>query len=736
MSGSMLISKLLGWFSLKRGLITLAVLAVFLLVWGFFARKPASVPTSSVATYTVKRGSLVVDALEPGSVDAADSQMIRSKVEGRTTIISIVPEGTTVSEEDVASKKVLVQLDSADLRDKLTQQEITLQSAKAALAEASQSLIIQTKTNESNLTAGLLKRDFALMDLQAYLGKELADDLLRKKPEEIHYDELISSASLGGEASQEWRELVTTKQIEQITGLLAKDEWEGTERLFKKGYVSENDRAADELAYQKSIVAVSKAETAINLFREYKFQKQAEKLRSDYEEAVLDIERIQAKNKSEEAKADAKLASASATFRSQSDQLKKVLEQIENCVIVATQPGLVVYAGSDQPFRNDRQIIEGAEVFERQEIIKIPNTTSMIVKAKIHESVIARIREGQKAIVSVDAIPDQTFDGMVKKVGILPDSRDRWMSPDVKVYQTDISISKGSADLKPGMTAQIRIIINELNDVLFVPVQAVQSRGSESFCQVVHSAGNELRKVTTGDYNDKFVEIKEGIKEGEKVAMSSFTLPEAPPILEGGPEAPADKMKQGGEALPPMGPPSGPPQGPVPGGEGGRQRRGPGQGPGPERQPAPGPEGPPLARGDNPPGPPPQGGGEMAIPALPGGGAQPPHAREGDRPAVNEAPGAEAVAAPPPEGIAPPSGETDRPPRERRRRPEGFSGPREKSQNESSGEGERPDRERRRPIAVEGAQAAPPSAEPSGEGPKAAPAGKAETGVQEGSASQ
>ncbi len=731
MNGSTSTNRIKQLVSIPRVLVGIAALACCFFLWGVFSEKPSSKPVANIATYEVQRGNLVVDALEPGSIDSAESQVIRSKVEGRTTIISIVPEGTTITDEDVANKKVLVQLDSSDLRDKLTQQEITLQSAKAALAEASQSLVIQTKTNESNLTAGKLKMDFGLMDLKAYLGESLAIELLNTKPEDVSYQHLISSASLGGEASQEWRELINTKKIEEITKIIAKEKLGWTRELHKKGFVSDNDLKADELAYEKSIVAVTKAETAIHLFREYKFRKQAEKLRSDYDEAVIDIDRIKAKNMSELAKAEAKLASASATYRSQADQLKKVQEQIENCMIFATQPGLVVYAGSDQPFRNDRQIIEGAEVFERQEIIKIPNTTSMVVKAKIHESVIARIREGQKAFVTVEAIPDQVFDGVVKKVAVLPDSRDRWMSPDVKVYQTDITIAKGSADLKPGMTAQIRIIISELKDVLFVPVQCVQSRGSDSYCQVVHSAGMEIRKVKTGDYNDKFVEIKEGLKEGEKVAMTAFTLPEAEEA--GAPKAPGKERERDKEF---PGEPPQVPQPPVPAGEGGSPPPGPGQQPGPLAQPAPGLEGAPLAfEGDRPRRP--RGGRERGpLPASSEGEGLPPMAQEGGHPPVVGAPGVEAAAIPPGEGMQSAPGEGDRPPRERRRRPEGFSRPGSGSEDEPRGDSQRSDRERRRPRGVEGAEAAPPRPDPSGEGLSRPSTGMVDTAAPAGTSPQ
>lgn len=589
MNGNMSTNNGRRWIPGKKLLAFGGIAIVCIFLWGVYSNQSPAVMDQKIATATVTKGDLVVDVLEASSIDAAESQVIRSKVEGKATLIFIVPEGTTITEDDVEDKKILVQLDSADLRDRRTQQLITVQSGRAALTEASESFLIQVKTNESALKAGELKVKFGLMDLEKYLGQDVATVFLDQ--EDVPFSDLIESASLRGESLQKRRELSNSKLLEEIQETLAKEKLEWTTRLHDRGFVSLNDFKVDQLAVEKSKVALEKADTAINLFRDYEFQKEAEKLRSDYLEASRDLDRIKAKNRSELAKAEAKLASASATYQNQLDQLKKITDQIENCTIFATQPGLVVYAGSDNPMR-DRRIEEGAEVFERQEIIKIPNTTSMVAKARIHETIIARIQEGQKAFVTAESLPDKTYRGVVKKVAILPDSQDRWRNPDLKVYQTDVAIEGDMSDLKPGMSAQARIIINQRRNVLLIPVQAMETKGNESYCYVMTQKGPEHRKVTAGDYNDKFVEIKEGLKEGEQVALSlsSFDIPEklrdrkprgdnqneeeqSPPDDESKPQGEHPPVMEGAPAPGEGGPPSAPDQ--IPSEK--RQRRGPGR---------------------------------------------------------------------------------------------------------------------------------------------------------------
>jgi HlyD family secretion protein len=546
-------------------IIALAAVAVVIFVVYQFEGGPDEAD-AAFATAEVQRGDLVIDVLESGNLEASESLEIKSKVEGRTTIISIVPEGTIITDKDIAEGMVLVELDSSDLRNRQAEQEISVEGAEADYTESRESYEIQVNQNESDQKKGELDVKFARMDLEKYLGDKLIDDYLG---DTILLKEMIPSDDLGGEALQTRRELSSEIELASEEVMRAEDKVAWTRKLADKGYVTENEYEADKLALRRQEVALDKARTALDLFKQYEFPKQAEKLRSDYEEAERELERIIAKNRAELSKADARLKSASATFVRKAEELKRLQEQIGNCTIRATKPGLVVYAGSDHPWRGEN-IQEGAEVHENMDILKIPDSSSMVVKTKIHESMIARVHEGQRAVITVDALPDAVFEGEVTKVGIVPDSQNRWMNPDLKVYLTDVTITgkasgaeaalgsggakRGSSgasveeaavngDLKPGMSAQVRVIIEELKDVLKVPLEAVATVSGEKVCFVMTPSGPAKKKVETGDYSDVFIQIVSGLEDGDSVVLNPSSLVEESKIrasrrLPAGPETP------------------------------------------------------------------------------------------------------------------------------------------------------------------------------------------------------
>jgi multidrug efflux pump subunit AcrA (membrane-fusion protein) len=77
------------------------------------------------------------------------------------------------------------------------------------------------------------------------------------------------------------------------------------------------------------------------------------------------------------------------------------------------------------------------------------------------------------------------------------------------------------------MTADVEVIINDLHDVLYVPIQSVTTMEEKKICYVMGSVV-EKREVETGLFNENFVEIKSGLTEGEKVLLNPprWTAPE------------------------------------------------------------------------------------------------------------------------------------------------------------------------------------------------------------------
>ena len=500
-------------FKNKRNLIILIIVIVGLLLgYKFFGGSKNS--KELLTTYEVKRGNLSIDVVEAASIEASEAFDIKSELEGDATIIFLIDDGTMITEEDVKNGKVLVELDSANLRQKATQQEMTVQDAKASLTEAESSYQIQVNQNDSNFKNGELTVKFAQMDLEKYIGDKLAPKFISG---EYNYLQLFDLPDLGGEALQTKRQKLNDIDFAQEEMITAKNKLDWTIKLEAKGYVTRDEKLSDELSYKQKNVDYENAKIANELFQKYEFPKEAEKRRSDLEEATKELERIVAKNESELAKVTANQESRKSNYQQQVDELERINSQIEKCTIRATRPGLVVYGSGGNRWRQDT-ISEGSQIRERQVIINFPDVSSMCAKAKIHESIITRVKNGQKAKIVVDALPDKSYNGTVTKVGVVPLSQG-WLNPDLKVYMTDVTIDGSFKELKPGMTSQVQIFISELKNVIMVPLQAVSTLGNESVCFVMKGSKPQMRKVVIGDYNDKYIEIKEGLKEGENVVL-------------------------------------------------------------------------------------------------------------------------------------------------------------------------------------------------------------------------
>ncbi len=575
-------------FKLPRWLQVLAVVAVLAAAW--FLVRPSAAPSNGT-TFSARRGDLVISVLEGGSVEALESQDIKCEVRGYqgVKILKIVDEGYQVTEDDVKTNKVLVELDSSELKKQLTQQDIQFESTAASLTEARQAYDIQLNQNFSDIKAAEQKAKFARMDFEKFMGDKAAREIsqllgidvvlapstaaTKNSPplspgetgtNQPHYANVTFPSSsvvidfakyadvevLGdGEAKQKLRKLEDELQVAQKSIAQSITKLEGTRRLHEKGFLSKVELQTDEYVLENDKLKLATAETARSLFLKYEFIKSGEEFLGKFIEAVNELGRARKAAVSKLAQADAKVKAADGRYNLEARQRDDIKAQIEKCSVRARRPGLVVYGGSSTRFYyGEEPIREGALVREQQPIITIPDMSKMIVKVRIHETYIKKIRKGQLVRITADAFPDKTLEGEVTKVGVLPDSQMRWTDPDNKVYLTTITINKVADWLKPGMTARSEILIKTVPDVVQVPIQAVTPIGGKQFCFVATGSGQEKREVETGEFNDEFIEIKKGIASGESVCLR------APPgtvkdsgAREGKPDEPA-KAKNGSTA--------------------------------------------------------------------------------------------------------------------------------------------------------------------------------------------
>ncbi len=327
-----------------------------------------------------------------------------------------------------------------------------------------------------------------------------------------------------GQGKQELRnkenQILTTKEHLE----LARTTLKGTKDLFEQNFANRSELDRDQASFNSLKLQHEANITENELYKKYEFVKQAEQFLSEYEERLMDLQRMHTENFAELTKAKTRLLYKEKSWQKEERELEEISEQIVACKMYAERPGLIVYGGGNKSTRwggqND-QIEEGSSVRERQTIMNIPDMTSMAVKVQIHESAVQKVVPDQLVRMRVEAQPDVLITGYVERVSAVADSGNMWMQPDLKEYPATVIIDGEYQWLRPGMSAAVEIIVEQLEEVLYVPIYAVTYFGdSERAIYVAGAGGPERRIVETGSFSVDFIEILEGLSEGELVYLS------------------------------------------------------------------------------------------------------------------------------------------------------------------------------------------------------------------------
>jgi len=536
----------------RAATIVMACLLLAGMAYGLFGNSGPKEDFSGLPTAAVKRDKLQVKVTEGGTLIARESLEIKSKVEGRRTILEVVPEGTVITQNDVEEGMVLVKLDASELAEREGSREIRYYSAEAANTKAKEDYDIQVKQNESNVALAELNVKFARMELDRYVGAPLAERLLAEGLESVDLGLLAEAEvretmqaedrepegpaaaaedaaadpaarhalALGGVARQEIRGLSADVQIASEELVRAREEYKWSRDLYAKKYISANELKQDELEEQRSEVELVLAEEDLRLFLRYGLPKEVEQRLSDYIEAQRDLERAKARARSELAQAEAERRSRQASFELEKRRLEDLRETVKNAIIRAPQPGRVVYASTTNAWRRMRDPVrEGKDVHQNETILIIPDLKTLAAQVNIHETDIEKVKVGQPAVVTVEAMPGRFFPGKVVSVSPVASAAHAWLNPDIKVYQTEVAIDAVPDGLTPGMSATAEITVADLKDVLQVPIEAISAYKGGHICWVKTGGQPEMRPVECGHFTRTSVEIRSGLAEDEVVFL-------------------------------------------------------------------------------------------------------------------------------------------------------------------------------------------------------------------------
>ncbi|MFZ4082719.1 MAG: HlyD family efflux transporter periplasmic adaptor subunit [Pirellula sp.] len=214
----------------------------------------------------------------------------------------------------------------------------------------------------------------------------------------------------------------------------------------------------------------------------------------------------------------AKLESDRNTLVEEKAKLEEIQNQIKSCTIKAPADGQVVYANKSSGRGGGDFIVEaGALVREQQTIFLLPDPTRMQVKAKINESRISLIREGMPVKIRVNAAENELL-GRVIKVNKYAEPGNWWGS-NVKEYATFIQIVQPPEAIRTGMTAEVRIFVEQIDKAIQIPVHAVYETKRHHFVLVRDGDKWDTREIKIGATNDKFVTVKNGVSINDNVVL-------------------------------------------------------------------------------------------------------------------------------------------------------------------------------------------------------------------------
>jgi RND family efflux transporter MFP subunit len=441
---------------------------------------------AEVITASVVRSDLPINVVERGELESLNSVVVRCEVEGQQTkLVTILPEGTSVKKGDEVAR-----YDTEAIQKSFAEQEIKFKKADGDARAAKAELEVQENKLKSDVAKAELDAKLAELDLEKYDKAEYFADYFEKK----------GAVDLA------------QKDLEEAKNNLA-----FTDRLVTRGLAQMDQRRLKEMEVNQKDYVVKSGEKKL-LVLKYERERKLTEFRYKAMNCKLELERTQKSGQAAVDKARSVWEAAEETTKLEKKQLDRFKDQLDRCILRAPQDGILVYF--KRYWDESSRIQPGAMVYFQQPIFSLPDLAKMKVKVQIHESVIKKVKVGQQATIVVDALPNQVLHGTVMMVATLAQN-EGWRAT-VKQYQTEISIDDLplGAGLKPGMTGEVKVMIQTLPNVLLVPVQAVTERDGKHFAYVV-ARGIERREVKIGEANDQHVQVLDGLTEGEQVALDA-----------------------------------------------------------------------------------------------------------------------------------------------------------------------------------------------------------------------
>jgi len=545
---------------MRRVWIVIAFLLVVLCGGGLYALRvyqqalTAQAAGKAKNTATVTRADLVVTVVETGNVDAVTAVEVKSRVAGRVAKLLVeegdeVRAGQLIAVIDPQETELRVRQDEAQLKGAMSgvkrtdieirQRKVTAQEgvrrAKARVAQVEKELEAQPKLSEAAVRAARNARDLAQRSLDQLTSVTQPNERVATESEFRQARANLDAAQTERDRRQELLRLgyISKRDLEEAI----------VQYEVAKGRYDNAKQRLDHLAEQQAIER-DQAEQRLRQAQAELDRAMANRIldatkRDEYTSALSELRQAQQALRDVDALAQTK-AQGEATV----EQISRVLDDSRRLLgeteIRAPISGIV-----SAKYVQVGELVASLSSFSSgTPIVRIEDRTRMMVKLEVNEIDVAKLKVGMPARIVVDAIPDRTLAGKVRKIA--PTSMNfqsqaqsaQATNPDAVVkYEVEVGIEDRQAALRSGMSAKCTMETLRRNRVLTLPIEFVRQEGEQWFVELLPADGKgspRKTKVQVGAFTGSLVEVVSGVPEGAKVMRPKFTGPQRRTMIQMG----------------------------------------------------------------------------------------------------------------------------------------------------------------------------------------------------------
>ena len=331
----------------------------------------------------------------------------------------------------------------------------------------------------------------------------------KKKPNEVYTEKaarrtIAQTVLASGEIQPKNKVNVQAHVVARIDKLYFKEgdmvtQGQRIVELEKQEYLLERDQSTDALASARAGLALAEAQAQSATASFARIQRLfTEKLATQD-----DMDQSTSAYKSALARVD----SAREDMNRAEKMLAETQDRLTKTTILAPMSGKVV----ERDMKEGEVVVSGTNI-PGSVIAVVADLTEILAEVDVIESEIARLKVGLPSTVSVDALPDKTFNGVIEEI-----AESAFKKQDVSYFKVKVRITDDPRDLKPGMTAKAKIKVQEKVDVLTVPVQAVLEKDKKKYLFVLDGKKAKKMTVTAGLSDDLYTEVEGALKAGTVV---------------------------------------------------------------------------------------------------------------------------------------------------------------------------------------------------------------------------